>query len=275
MKKETINKYDLIKKFAIDTISLIELTSNRPYQTALKFVIDESENAKTWEIPYIHGRIIQWDIDTDKLENNVEDYIKNEFNNVSTHDFLDQVTANIAIKFKDYDFAAIMRTLIVEKILFYYKLSRTDFLKSKEKTLDLFKVVTKNKLHSNFENLLRPEYALVRKTLESWAEDFEDRDNKFAKQFQETFNSMFWELYLYQCFRVLKMDIDFSKQSPDFIVKSHYGNEFVIEAVITNGTKGDRHHYVVVKSYWPRVYKISSTLLPIHLVSNRHYMYAA
>lgn len=76
-----------------------------------------------------------------------------------------------------------------------------------------------------------------------WAEGFEDRDNKFSKQFQETFNSMFWELYLYQCFRVLKMNIDFSEQSPDFIVKSPYGNKLCIEAVITNGTKGDKFHY--------------------------------
>jgi hypothetical protein len=39
------------------------------------------------------------------------------------------------------------------------------------------------------------------------------------------------------------MDIDFSKQSPDFVVKSPAGNEFSIEAVITNGTEGDKHHY--------------------------------
>lgn len=243
MEKEIISKYDLIRDFASDTIKVIELISTNPYQTALKFVIDEAKDAKNWEIPYIHGRIIQWDIDIDKLEKNIDKFIKNEFKKNSPHDFLDQVTANIAIQFKDYDFAAIMRIRIVERVLFYYKLSTRDFSKCTEKTIDLFKIVTKNKLHPNFENLLHPKYKLVREVLESWSEGFEDRDNKFVKQFQETFNSMFWELYLYQCLRILKMDIDFSKQSPDFIVKSPYGNEFIIEAVITNGTDGDKYHY--------------------------------
>lgn len=30
---------------------------------------------------------------------------------------------------------------------------------------------------------------------------FEDRDGKFVKEFQTTFNSSFWELYLFACLR--------------------------------------------------------------------------
>ncbi len=242
MEKE-VDKCDVIRGYANDIFGIIKLISINPYQVALKFVIEESKSAKAWEIPYIHGRINQWDINISSFDKNTN-FIKNEFKKVCLHDLLDHVTADMAIKLNDYDLAAIMRILIVEQILFYYKLSTRDFSnKSKEKTIDLFKIVTKNKLHPNFESLLHPIYEPVRKVLESWAEGFEDRDNKFAKQFQETFNSMFWELYLYQCFRVLKMDIDFSKQSPDFILKSPFGNQFCIEAVITNGTKGDKFHY--------------------------------
>lgn len=237
-----INKYDVIAKYANEILKIIKLISINPYQVALKFVLEESKSAKDWEIPYIHGRINQWDINISSFDKN-SNFIKNEFKKVCLHDFLDHVTADMAIKLNDYDFAAIMRILIVEQILFYYKLSTRDFSKRREKTIDLFKIVPKIKLHPNFKNLLHPEYEPVREVLESWAEGFEDRDNKFAKQFQETFNSMFWELYLYQCFRVLKMDIDFSKQSPDFILKSSFGNQFCIEAVITNGTKGDKFHY--------------------------------
>ena len=143
MEKEIISKYDLIQNFANDTISIIELISNNPHQTALKFVIDEVEDAKNWEISYIHGRIIQWDIDINRLEKNIDKFIKNEFKKISPHDFLDQVIANIAIQSKDYDFAAIMRIRIVEQVLFYYKLSTRDFSKCREKTIDLFKIVTK------------------------------------------------------------------------------------------------------------------------------------
>lgn len=240
---EEINKYHIITKYANDVITIIELISTKTYQTALHFVIEEFKIAKYTEIPYIHGRIIQWDIDLDSLEDDVTQYLKNEFKSVCPHNFLDRVTDNIKAYFHDYGLAEIFRIKIVEQILFYYHLSKRDFTKKAEKTIDLFTIVTKNKLHPNFQNLLYPRYKNVREVLESWAEGFIDRDKKFTLQFQETFNSMFWELYLYQCLRVLKMDIDFSKQSPDFIVTSPYGNKFCIEAVITNGLKGDKYPY--------------------------------
>lgn len=247
MKQETMKKeidiYDVIAQYANDVLGIIKLISSNPYQVALKFVIEEAESAKSWETPYIHGRINQWDVNTSRLNESTDNYIKDEFKKVCLHDLLDNITADFTIKFNDNEFAAIIRIRIVEQILFYYKLSKRDFSKEKERTIDLFTIVTKNKLHPNFENLLSPEYEPVRKVLESWAEGFEDRDKKFSKQFQETFNSMFWELYLYQCLRVLKMDIDFSEKSPDFFVKSPYGNELCIEAVITNGTKGDKYNY--------------------------------
>lgn len=240
---EKVNKYTIIKGYSNQLIALIELMSKNPLQTALRFIIDEANEALSWENPYIHGRIFQWEINKSILEQE-NSYIKKEFVGKPTpHDFLDRVIETILINSQDSDFAAIIRIRIVEQLLFYYKLSKRDFEKERENVLDLFTKIPKVKLHKNFENLLRPEYKEVRKVLESWSEGFVDRDKKFVKQFQESFNSMFWELYLYQCFKVLKMSIDFSKQSPDFILSSPYNNELCVEAVITNGVEGDRHHY--------------------------------
>jgi hypothetical protein len=62
--KKEIDKYDVIEKYANDILNIIELISFNPQQVALKFVIEEFESAQNWEIPYIHGRINQWDINS-------------------------------------------------------------------------------------------------------------------------------------------------------------------------------------------------------------------
>ena len=63
--------------------------------------------------------------------------------------------------------------------------------------MDLFTpVIQEEKYHNHFRVLLSESAAPVRKTLSSWADGFLDRDNKFIKEFQSTFNSSFWELYL-------------------------------------------------------------------------------
>ena len=66
--------------------------------------------------------------------------------------------------------------------------------------------------------------------LEDWADGFVDRDGKFVKEFQTTFHSSFWELYLHAVLKHLKCDIDFSKQAPDFIVEAP--TKFSVEAVV-------------------------------------------
>ncbi|WP_232925945.1 hypothetical protein, partial [Pseudomonas syringae] len=39
-------------------------------------------------------------------------------------------------------------------------------------------------------------------------EGFPDRNNKFVKEFQTTFNSIFWEVYLYMAFREYGFSLD-------------------------------------------------------------------
>lgn len=135
--------------------------------------------------------------------------------------------------------AALMaRISIVECILHHYKFGRffvDDQVKCASKPLKLFEVIAEeNRLNPNFKNLLSDEFKLVRGVISRWASGFEDRDNKFNYEFQTTFNSSFWEIYLFQCLKDLELSVDFSKSSPDFTIKSTSGEIVNIEAVTAN-----------------------------------------
>jgi hypothetical protein len=70
-----------------------------------------------------------------------------------------------------------------------------------------------------------------------WAMGFQDRDNKFVKEFQTTFNSSFWELYLFACLKHVGYSVDFQHQAPDFVASK--GDDLVcIEAVIASHAEG-------------------------------------
>jgi hypothetical protein len=75
--------------------------------------------------------------------------------------------------------------------------------------------------------------------LAKWSQGFVDRDGKFVREFQTTFNSSFWELYLHAGFKELGFTIDFSKPAPDFYLQSDDG-EFLAEAVTANHPDGFR-----------------------------------
>ncbi|MGI8277351.1 MULTISPECIES: hypothetical protein [Bacillus cereus group] len=106
--------------------------------------------------------------------------------------------------------------------------------------MDLFKLeVAESALHSNFKNI--KDNADLRKVINNWCIGFEDRDNKFVKEFQNTFNSSFWEIYLHASFKNLGFKTDYSHDAPDFHLKSRKTKkEFLVEAVATknpdNGT---------------------------------------
>jgi len=137
------------------------------------------------------------------------------------------------------DSAAMVRISIVEYIICHYKFGRfyvDEEIRTASKPLKLFDVLVDddNLLHPNFKYLLENENEPIRDVISRWASGFEDRDNKFNYEFQTTFNSSFWEVYLYQCFKDLKLNVDFAKASPDFTVQTS-GNEIInIEAVTAN-----------------------------------------
>lgn len=106
--------------------------------------------------------------------------------------------------------------------------------------MDLFtRVVEEGRLHPNFKTIERTATPAERKVLTDWADGFLDRDGKFVKELQTTFNSGFWELYLFACFKELGFAVDFSHPSPDFVL-SKDAHSLVAEAVIASHPEGYR-----------------------------------
>jgi hypothetical protein len=103
--------------------------------------------------------------------------------------------------------------------------------------VDLFTPVAEQaKLHPNFLHTLAPTAAGVRAVLTNWAEGFADRDGKFVHEFQTTYNSCFWELYLFAVMKHLGIGIDFSHGAPDFVSAD---NRIAIEATIASHAHDD------------------------------------
>jgi hypothetical protein len=99
-------------------------------------------------------------------------------------------------------------------------------------SLDLFTPkVEPDRFHPNFKIILNQWSPYDKDILSEWASGFTDRDNKFVIEFQTTFNSCFWELYLFACLKFLDLPVDFRLSAPDFVVPLFW-NEFCIEASI-------------------------------------------
>lgn len=105
--------------------------------------------------------------------------------------------------------------------------------------MDLFTpIIPTEKQHRIFQMLLQPEYAPERAVLAQWARTFVDRDGKFVREFQSTFESGFWELYLNAAAEAWGWKIDRSHSSPDFIVTSPAS--FCVEAAIAAPAQGGK-----------------------------------
>jgi hypothetical protein len=76
----------------------------------------------------------------------------------------------------------------------------------------------------------------VRAVLTDWASEFGDRDGKFVYEFQTTYNSSFWELYLFAVLKHLGIKVDFSYPSPDFLAADI---SLAIEATIASHAQDD------------------------------------
>jgi hypothetical protein len=84
--------------------------------------------------------------------------------------------------------------------------------------LDLFRpVAPPERWHPNFRRTVEETDGGIRAVLSDWADGFVDRDGKFVREFQETFNSSFWELYLHAVLKSLAFRVYFSHAAPDFV----------------------------------------------------------
>lgn len=109
--------------------------------------------------------------------------------------------------------------------------------------MNLFNPVVDNeRLHPNFISVLYQQRESERQLLQSWAEGFVDRDGKFVTEFQTTFNSSFWEIYLFALLKTYNFEVDWSIPSPDFCI-SNNENSFVIEATTANAAHGNTNEW--------------------------------
>jgi hypothetical protein len=110
--------------------------------------------------------------------------------------------------------------------------------------MNLFhQVVDDKSLHPNFRNTMQKPYESARSVISSWAEGFPDRDGKFVIEFQTTFNSSFWELYIFAVLTKFGFTVDFSFAAPDFVVVQPY--QFCIEAVTAQASVGTPNEWEV------------------------------
>jgi hypothetical protein len=115
--------------------------------------------------------------------------------------------------------------------------------------MDLFNPkYSEDKLHPYFIRLISEEaYEPVKSIIQNWAMGMDGRKGekeKFIKEFQTTFNSSLWELYLNKAFKDIGFKIDYSQETPDFCLVSKTGEVVNVEAVTTNNQKNrDKSYY--------------------------------
>lgn len=96
-------------------------------------------------------------------------------------------------------------------------------------------VVPEDLQHHNFKNALAIGNGFNLDVVNDWARGFADRDGKFVKEFQTTFNSSFWELYLFAILKKFELRVDFSHNRPDFYLPDVGLN---IEATVASHSVG-------------------------------------
>lgn len=219
-----------------ELINIID-TKKNPKKVAWQFILEELDAARECPIKFVQKRIETFYIRDKEYISAME----NSWSDVDGPDgpqqYLILVTTALSKKI-DMEMVAMVRITVVEYLIAHYKYGRYSTKNRKLsnlKELDLFKVIVpKEKLHRHFCHLMKDSHSLARSVIRNWSSGFLDRDNKLIFEFQTTFNSTFWELYLHQAFKDLGMTIDFSNQSPDFTVKTKNNNMLNIEAVIAS-----------------------------------------
>lgn len=96
-------------------------------------------------------------------------------------------------------------------------------------------IVPENRWHPYFARLIHRPNEWIEAVLSDWATGFEDRDGKFVREFQTTFNSCFWELYLNAVLRSRGLRPNYALSSPDFVIEG--SPTFSVEATVAHHAK--------------------------------------
>jgi hypothetical protein len=114
--------------------------------------------------------------------------------------------------------------------------------------MDLFQpIVEVARFHQHFRALLDPAREPDRREFLRWADGFPDRDGKLVSEFQITFNSVFWEVYLFAAFKAYGFSFNWEHRSPDFSISNGL-HDLVVEAVTANAAQGKPNE-------WDKTYK--------------------
>lgn len=141
-------------------------------------------------------------------------------------------------------------------------------------SIDLFEeVVEYEKQHLLFKQVINePAYAEARDIINLWGEGLLTRKGeakKFIKEFQTSFNSSFWELYLNQAFKDFGFKIDYSKASPDFNLIGKNNRFISVEAVTSNPQKQDE----LLTTTFDEKYRDKATLKLAGKIRDKHILY--
>ena len=127
--------------------------------------------------------------------------------------------------------------------------------------MNLFdRVVPEKDWHPNFRSMILNRNEFDMDVLLDWANGFVDRDGNFIREFQTTFNSRFWELYLYAVLKYLRLNVDFSSAIPDFTINQP---PFCIEAVTSAQAAGNPPEHLTYSAPIPEdlnVFNLGSIL---------------
>jgi hypothetical protein len=141
--------------------------------------------------------------------------------------------------------------------------------------MDLFTpAVSESEMHQNFVRMLGPDSSADREVLKTWAHGFVDRDGKFIKEFQTTFNGSFWELYIFACCKELGFNVNFGFGAPDFVI-DNFHNEFCIEARIASNARGEKAEWEAdVKIHTPPEQLLETAVIRLsNAMQSKHQKY--
>ncbi|MDH4229621.1 MAG: hypothetical protein OEW11_07755 [Nitrospirota bacterium] len=134
-------------------------------------------------------------------------------------------------------------------------------------------LVDEARQHPNFRNIVRPGNGFALDVLNDWARGFVDRDGKFVEEFQASFNSAFWELYLFAVLKEYGLTVDFSHARPDFCIPDR---GLVVEATVASNAQGAEPEHVRRGNMPPRdlnAFNFESILRLSNSLSEKHKKY--